>query len=164
MTIAAGAAYGGSKRWSAQNFREVANWWIKEGGIVAAVGTGKEKDIADDVLEGLPAEKAYNLAGKTDMCELMHILLNSRICVANDSGIMHLSAILGRPGIAIFGPTDYTATGPISNKWQVIYEKIACSPCFKRECPYGHNQCMKICTPARVVRQIQEILNEDNPE
>ena len=164
MTVAAGAAYGGSKRWSSQNFREVANWWIKEGGIVAAVGTGKEKDIADDVLEGLPVEKAYNLAGKTDMCELMHLLLNSRICVANDSGIMHLSAVLGRPGIAIFGPTDHTATGPISNYWHVIYEKIACSPCFKRECPYGHNQCMKICSPAKVVKQIQEILNGENPE
>ncbi len=164
MTIAAGAAYGGSKRWSTQNFREVANWWIKEGGIVAAVGTWKEKDIADDVLEGLPVEKAYNMAGKTDMCELMYLLLNSKICIANDSGIMHLSAALGRPGIAIFGPTDYSATGPISNSWQVIYEKIACSPCFKRECPYGHNQCMKICSPAKVVKQIQEFLNADSPE
>ena len=161
MTIAAGAAYGGSKRWSAQNFREVANWWIKEGGIVAAVGSGAERDIAADVLEGLPVEKAYNMAGQTDMCELMHLLLNSKICVANDSGVMHLSAALGKPGIAIFGPTDYSATGPISSSWEVIYKKITCSPCFKRECPNGHNECMDLCSPSQVVKKIKEQLNAD---
>ncbi len=161
MTIAAGAAYGGSKRWSAANFREVANWWISEGGIVVALGTAKEKNIAEEVITGLPPQKAYNMAGKTDMCELMHLLRNSKICVANDSGIMHLSAVLGKPGIAIFGPTDYSATGPISNYWRVIYDKIACSPCFKRECLYGHSQCMKLCSPGRVVEQIKELLNTD---
>ena len=164
MTIAAGAAYGGSKRWSATNFREVANWWVKEGGIVAVLGTEKERDIGEDVLEGLPVNKAYNMAGKTDMSELMHLLVNSKMCIANDSGIMHLSAVLGKPGIAIFGPTDYSATGPISNLWRVIYDKIACSPCFKRECPYGHSQCMKLCSPGQVVEQIQKILNADAPD
>jgi len=161
LTIAAGAAYGGSKRWSTTNFREVANWWIKEGGIVVALGTEKEKDIADQVVEGLPSHKAYNMAGTTDMCELMHLLLNSKMCVANDSGIMHLSAVLGKPGIAIFGPTDYSSTGPISNYWRVLYDKIACSPCFKRECIYGHSQCMKVCSPGQVVEQIQELLNTE---
>ena len=164
MTIAAGAAYGGSKRWSAKNFREVANWWIKEGGIVAALGTEKERDIATDVLEGLPPTKAYNMAGQTDMCDLMHLLINSKMSIANDSGIMHLSAALGKPGIAIFGPTDYSATGPISKLWRVIYDKIACSPCFKRECPYGHSQCMKLCSPGQVVEQIQKILNASPDE
>lgn len=161
MTIAAGAAYGGSKRWSSGKFKEVANWWIKEGGIVAALGSAKEKDIAAMVVGNLPAEKAYNLAGKTDMCELMHLLMDSKICVANDSGIMHLSAALGKPGIAIFGPTDYSATGPISNCWRVLYDKLPCSPCFKRECPYGHSECMDLCSSSQVVAQIRKLLSTD---
>jgi heptosyltransferase-2 len=158
MTIAAGAAYGGSKRWSAQRYKEVANWWIKEGGIVAVLGSDKEKDIAAEVITGLEREYAFNLAGKTNICELMHILRSARICVANDSGIMHLSAVLGKPGVAIFGPTDYTATGPISDTWRVIYEKLSCSPCFKRECPRGHNKCMDLCRTTQVVKQIMEVL------
>ncbi len=163
MTIAAGAAYGSSKRWSAERFREVANWWIKEGGIVAVLGAEKEKDIAAEVIDGLSSSKACNLAGKTDMCELMHLLRNSKICVANDSGIMHLSAILGKRGVAVFGPTDYSATGPISEHWRVIYEKTSCSPCFRRECPRVHGKCMDINT-SRVVEQIQKLLNTDFPE
>lgn len=161
MTIAAGAAYGSSKRWSAAKFREVADWWIKQGGIVAALGSAKEKDIAAEVIDGLPDGKAYNMAGETDMCELMHLLRDSRICVANDSGIMHLSAILGKCGVAIFGPTDYSSTGPVSDYWRVIYEKMPCSPCFKRECPYGHNKCMDMCGSGQVIEQIKELLELD---
>lgn len=164
MTIAAGAAYGGSKRWSSAKFKEVANWWITDGGIVAVLGSAKERDIAAEVVDGLSGDKAYNMAGKTDMSELMHLLVNSKICVANDSGIMHLSAVLGKPGIAIFGPTDYSATGPISNLWQVIYDKLPCSPCFKRECPYGHSECMELCSSIQVVEQIRKLLDTDLSE
>lgn len=159
MTIAAGAAYGGSKRWAAENFREVADWWIKGGGIAAVLGAAPEREVAAEVIAGLSPAKAYNLAGETDMCELMHLLLNSRICVANDSGIMHLSAVLGKQGVAIFGPTDYSATGPVSNYWRVIYEKMPCSPCFERECPYGHNKCMKAYHAGQVIDRIRELLD-----
>ena len=158
MTIAAGAAYGGSKRWSSKKFSEVAAWWIKEGGIVAVLGSGKEAMIAEKVIDGLNQEKAFNLAGKTTLCELMHILRAAKICVANDSGIMHLSAILGKPGVAVFGPTDYTATGPISNHWRILYNKMLCSPCFKRECPKGDNKCMELVASSEVVREIQQLL------
>ena len=155
------AAYGGSKRWKTKNFQEVANWWIKEGGIVAALGSAKEKGIAAAVVNSLPDGKAYNLAGETDICELMYLLRNSKICVANDSGIMHLSAVLGKRGIAVFGPTDHSATGPISNRWRIVYNKLSCSPCFKRECPHGRNECMELCSSSQVVEQIKELLNTD---
>jgi heptosyltransferase-2 len=157
MTIAAGAAYGGSKRWASESFRKVANWWIDNGGIVAVLGSGKEADIAEEVIEELPADKAFNAAGKTDLSELMHLLDKSAVSVANDSGIMHLSAALGKPGVAIFGPTDWTATGPISDRWKILYDKQMCSPCFKRECPSGDSKCMKVITPEMVIEAVKEV-------
>jgi lipopolysaccharide heptosyltransferase II len=164
MTIAAGAAYGSSKRWDAEKFGEVAKWWIKKGGMVAVLGTEKEKDIAARVVENLPSGRAYNMAGKTDMCELIYLLFNSQICVANDSGIMHLAAILGRPGVAIFGPTDYSATGPISEHWRIVYKKRECSPCFKRECPYGPNECMRAYSSSHVIHEVSELLGMEEED
>ena len=163
MTIAAGAAYGGSKRWDAEKFREVAKWWIKKGGVVAVLGSAGEKDIADKVVEGLPSGRTYNMAGKTDMCELIYLLFNSKVCVANDSGIMHLAAILGRPGVAVFGPTDYSATGPVSDRWRILYKKRDCSPCFKRECPYGPNECMRAYSSSHVIDEIHDLLGMEDP-
>lgn len=157
MTLAAGAAYGGSKRWSSENFRAVSQAWIDDGGFVAVLGTGGEKAIGDEVVAGLPPDKAVNMCGQSDIIELMHLLLNSEICVANDSGIMHLSAALGRKGIAVFGPTDPSSTSPISSRWKILFEKQPCSPCFKRECPRGRSNCMKAIAPEKVISAIKEL-------
>ena len=81
--------------------------------------------------------------------------------VANDSGIMHLAAALGRPGVAVFGPTDFTATWPISPNWRLLYEKIECSPCFRRECREGHQRCIRAITPGMVIAEIDDLLRTE---
>ena len=85
----------------------------------------------------------------------MVLLQNAALCVANDSGVMHLAAALGTPGVAVFGPTDPAATAPVSEKWVLLYEKLPCSPCFKRTCP--DNRCMKAITPAMVLNAVGEL-------
>ena len=41
-------------------------------------------------------------------------------------------------------------TPPISPVAQVARIDIACSPCFKRECPLGHTDCLEKLEPAQV--------------
>ena len=158
MTIASGAAYGAAKRWPGENFRAVAEAWIAQGGIVAVLGSRAERDICAEAAAGLPESKAFNLAGETQLPELMHLLKSSRVTVANDSGLMHLAAALGTPGVAVFGPTDYTATGPIASNWRLLYEKTECSPCFRRECPDGSRRCMRALTPEMVIAEVNELV------
>ena len=161
LTVASGAAYGAAKRWPSENFAAVARHWVEAGGIVAVLGSGAERKIGDEVVEGLDPRKAYNLSGGTSLIELMHLLRSSAMTVANDSGIMHLAAALGRPGVAVFGPTDFTATGPISPNWRLLYEKIECSPCFRRECREGHRRCIRAITPGMVIAEIDDLLRAE---
>ncbi len=157
MTVASGAAYGAAKRWASENFREVARHWIGRGGIVAVLGSPSEAKIGDEVIAGLNPRRAFNLSGRTNLAELMHLLKSSVLSVANDSGIMHLASALGRPGVAVFGPTDYTATGPIGGNWSLLYSRVDCSPCFRRECPTGSGRCMKAITPEMAIREVDAI-------
>lgn len=157
LTIASGAAYGAAKRWPSENFRVVARSWVRHGGVVAVLGSASEREIGDEVIAGLSERKAFNLCGRTGLAELMQLLKHSVLTVANDSGVMHLAAVLGTPGIAVFGPTDYTATGPINPHWRLLYEKMECSPCFRRVCPSGKAACISRITPAMVVREMREI-------
>lgn len=154
MVVAPGAAYGPAKCWPAKYFREVCDFWIKKGGQVVIVGTGKEMADAQEVSEGLPGDKVFNLAGKTDLHDLLNILKHAEWCVANDSGVMHLSAILGKKGVAIFGSTDPTSTCPVSTRWEVMYEKLDCSPCFSRTCAFGHYNCLNQITPDKVIEKL----------
>jgi heptosyltransferase-2 len=53
--------------------------------------------------------------------------------------------------VAVFGPTDYRATGPVSDKWLIVYDKEPCAPCFKRVCPSGDRSCMKKIQASEVI-------------
>ena len=163
MVLAAGAAYGAAKRWSSDNYHKVAKWWLKNDGIVVIVGSKSEAVIGNEIKCGLPENKVFNLAGSTDMCELMNLLQHAKICIANDSGVMHLAAILGTSGVAVFGPTDYSATGPISvnRRWKILYEKQCCSPCFSRVCPSGSNACMRAIHPSSVIKAAKSLLKSN---
>ncbi|HCE44162.1 MAG TPA: lipopolysaccharide heptosyltransferase II [Lentisphaeria bacterium] len=157
LVLAPGAAYGEAKRWPSENYREVCAYWVDKGGHVVIAGAGKEADIAQIVAKGFPEDKVFNLAGKTDISELIFLLQKAEFCVANDSGIMHLAAAVGTEGVAIFGSTDPFLTGPLSKKWKVFQEKQSCAPCFKRECATGQYKCLRAIRPEDVIDYIKSI-------
>ena len=156
LVVAPGAAYGEAKRWPSENFHEICRRWIECGGEVAIIGTSAEQEVAANVANGLDQDRVANLAGITDMPDLIEILKHADQCVANDSGIMHLSAILGGRGAAIFGSTDPTSTSPVSTKWKIFFERQECAPCFSRTCQFGHYNCLKKITPDMVWGAIGE--------
>lgn len=155
LALAPGAAYGEAKRWPTAYFRKIAEKWLKDGGEVAVIGTKAERKVAEELTRGLHRGGAFKLAGETTLLELCLVLRRAKWCVANDSGVMHLSAILGGSGIAIFGSTDPTSTSPVSDKWKILYDRQPCSPCFKRECPLGHYDCLKKIEPEKVLDIIE---------
>ncbi len=157
LVMAPGAAYGAAKRWSSEKFRQVADYCIKKGFIVAILGSTGEHIIGEEVIEGLPANRAFNLAGETDFVSLYNLIRNARACVANDSGIMHLAAAMGVPGVAVFGPTDYRATGPITDKWLLVFDKEPCAPCFQRVCPDGKCKGIEKITSIEVIEALHEL-------
>ena len=118
-------------------------------------------------LFGAPGEKAQgeelaalltgrhvNLVGKTSLTELIACLQGCSLLLTNDTGTMHLAAALGVPTVTIFGSTEPILTGPLGDHHRIIRQHVACSPCFKRECPFGHYQCMTGIEPAHVAEVV----------
>ena len=161
LVIAAGAAYGSAKRWHTGSFREVCRKKLADGYRIIMVGGKAERAAADEIISGLNPEECRNLAGMTGIHELIYILKRASVCLANDSGVMHLAAAAGIPGVAPFGPTDPVATSPISDLWRILFEKQKCSPCFKRVCPYQTKACFDALTPALVCRALSDVLQKD---
>ena len=156
LAIAPGAAFGPAKEWPAENFAIVAREHLDHGGHVVLVGTAKESHLAHGILKTAPG--ALDLTGKTDLSELMSVLQNVDLVVANDSGAMHLAAGLGTPGIALFASTDPGATGPLGAPWELLVATAECRPCFQRVCPWAgviRYRCMRELTPQRVLEIIR---------
>jgi ADP-heptose:LPS heptosyltransferase len=84
------------------------------------------------------------LAKGLSLTQLASILEGCRLYIGNDSGISHLSAALGVPTIAIFGPTDPRVWAPRGPKVVIVSRKIPCSPCpQERFFQCQHLECLK---------------------
>ena len=69
------------------------------------------------VLNGPPDS---SLPHRSGLPGLIHATRRAAAVVGVDSGPMHLAAALGKPGVAIFGPTDPVRNGPYGNSLQVL--------------------------------------------
>jgi len=160
LAVAPGAAYGPAKRWPEANFLAVCRDWLERGGSVVLLGTAAEAPVTARLARDLASPAVADLAGKTRLGELLSLLQQTRACLANDSGIMHLAAAVGLPGVAIFGSTDPTATGPLSSRWTILCRHEPCAPCLRRECPKGRAVCLELLTPDAAVAALRRLWPE----
>ena len=155
--VCAGAEYGPAKRWPLERFAEVVNDISARHAQVhwQLFGAPGEADMGVK-LSGMLQAPHDNLVGKTRLSELIAKLRACHLLLTNDTGTMHLAAALGVPTVSIFGSTCPVATGPLGDRHTVIQHPVPCSPCFKRECPFGHYDCMTKVTPAEVVAAVRK--------
>src|SRR5690606_25365811 len=99
-----------------------------------------------------------NIAGTTQLSEALLIMQQAKMVLSNDSGLMHIAAALQKPLAVVFGSTSPDHTPPLGEQVAIIQEPIECSPCFKRECPYGHYRCLKDLRPSAVLKAIDTLI------
>lgn len=148
-----GAEYGPAKRWPLHHFAELARKLAARGFEVWLIGSRRDRGLGEEI-EKLAAGACRNLCGGTSLDEAIDLLASSALVVSNDSGLMHVAAALGRPLIALYGSSSPDFTPPLSAAAKIVRLGLACSPCFKRECPLGHFNCMMQLTPERVCSAI----------
>jgi len=149
-----GAEYGPAKRWPAEHFTALARRFLDAGYAVWLLGSPNDEASAAPIAAALP--EVRDLTGETDLGTAIDLLSLASIVVSNDSGLMHVAAALGRPLIALFGSSSPDYTPPLSAHAQILRTGIACSPCFRRECPLGHFKCMRELEPDRVYALARE--------
>lgn len=152
-----GAEYGQAKRWLPERFAEAA---AKIGAESSAdwilLGTKNDAAIGEQIAAAI-GDHCVNRIGQTTLEQLIEELRRCSLLVTNDTGTMHLAALLGVPVVAIFGSTEPRLTGPLGNGHVVLRHHVECSPCFLRECPIDF-RCMKAVTAHEVAEAVHEML------
>ncbi len=160
LGLCPGAEFGPAKRWPEAHYADVARRWIDKGGQVWIFGSAKDQPVAQAIREALPAERqagCHLLAGQTSLTEAIDLLAACQAVVSNDSGLMHISAAVGTPLVAVYGSTSPGYTPPLGEKVEVVHTDIDCRPCFKRECPLGHLKCLTELEPERVWQALRQL-------
>ena len=103
VTLSPGAV-GAGKAWPAGHYGELARALAKDGASVWVLGGPNEGALAGEIAKA-GGMRVRDLTGN-DLRTAILALAAADISVTNDSGLMHVSAAIGTPTVAIFGPTS----------------------------------------------------------
>ena len=159
LALAPGAEFGPAKRWPAAHFANVAEAFLLQNPMqhVVLFGGPKDQAFSAEIVSLLPSDlqaRTVGLAGKTSLAQAVTLMSAASQLLTNDSGLMHVAAALNVQVHAVFGSSSPHHTPPLNAKAKVYYLNLECSPCFQRECPLGHTDCLKKLDPKLVVDQL----------
>ena len=155
--ICPGAEYGPAKRWPVDRFAAAARQFAKRTpASFVLFGTKAEISVGIGLEKAMDGLQCENLIGRTSMTELIEALRVCHVLLTNDTGTMHLAAMLGLPTVSIFGSTEPLLTRPLGPNHAILRHHVECSPCFLRECPLDF-RCMLSVAPQEAVTALLRI-------
>jgi heptosyltransferase-1 len=152
-----------NKRWPVEHFVELVRRFPAGGSAFrfAILGGLEDASLGRTVAESAP-ERCLDLTGKLSLPEMVEWIRLSELMVTNDTGPMHVAAALGKPVVALFGPTEPHRTGPYGQLDNVLQLALPCVPCLKPRCTWSKPfECLRALPPEAVVEAVLKRVTGD---
>jgi lipopolysaccharide heptosyltransferase II len=149
-----------NKRWPVENFAALVSLLAQKFSEArfAILGDANDKSRGEIISRAAP-ERCLNLCGATSLPEMIEWIRLCDLMITNDTGPMHAAAALGKPLVALFGPTEPRRTGPYGQLENVLRIELPCAPCLKPICVWKNPmECLTAISPATVFERAQKIL------
>jgi heptosyltransferase-2 len=143
------------KNWNPGKFALVADW-ASEHALIFLI-TGPARDGREEVL--MAVKKARPVAlDHLPLPGLAAFLGKCTAFLGNDSGITHLSAIMGTPTLALFGPTDPAVWGPQGPGVRIITAPRGLFSFSSEERQAGRGSCLEAIAAEEVIKKLAPLL------
>jgi heptosyltransferase-2 len=164
LGLCPGAEFGPAKQWPAQHYAALAEHYIAMGWQVLVLGSANDSAAAVAIRSALSVSAAAHYCdatGITSLVDAVDLLALCRAAVSNDSGLMHVAAAVDRELVAVYGSTSPEFTPPLGERVEIASIELSCRPCFERECPLGHLNCLQQLEPERVIGAVERLMAAD---
>jgi heptosyltransferase-1 len=149
-----------NKRWPVEHFTELARRLARsyDEMNLAILGGVEDAPLGRKIAEALP-NRCLDLTGKLSLPQMVEWIRCSELMVTNDTGPMHVAAALGKPVVALFGPTEPARTGPYGQIEHTLQLDLPCVPCMKSHCTYFKPlECLRALSTASVFDAVRKRL------
>lgn len=146
----------GAKRWPPERYASVARGLVDRGlEVVVNSGPGEEPLAQVIVQETKGAARLL----MPSLARLIALTRRVALCIAGDSGPLHLACALGRPVVGIYGPTDPTRNGPFGTRARVLRSPMSRRDHSRKSEPEAG---LLTIEPEEVLQAADELLVEES--
>ena len=151
-----------TKRWPADYFAELVQLLQAAHPDFRFAILGSADDApTGQIIARIAPDRCLDLTGKLSLLEMVEWIRAAEMMISNDTGPMHVAAALGKPIVALFGPTEPRRTGPYGQLEHVLQIKLPCEPCFNSHCSYQKElECLRGIPPKAVYAAVEARLRQ----
>ena len=100
LLVPGGSVHRPEKRWPIGHYCALATQIANRGMTPVVLGSHAEKPLANAIAAVAP--RVRDLTGETDLVDLFALAREAALCVGNDTGPMHVTAVMGCPTVVLF--------------------------------------------------------------
>lgn len=139
--------------WPPERYAELLRRIHRELGVCGIVLGGPADVETSHTIVAQSGVPALTTAGKTGYLQLAAVLDSCDVLVSSDTGPQHLAAALGKPVVALFGPSVPERTGPYGEGHTIIHHQLPCYPCYSHP-TCRDSACMRAITVDEVLQAV----------
>lgn len=131
---------------------------------IILVGGPAEKAFVDSVYAALAStDNMENMAGKTDLPQLLALLASCTVMLSTDSGPAHLANAAGTHTVVLFGAGNEKITAPYNpNKTIIRLGQLPCEPCVSNTCKrFDEPHCLTLLDEMTVAAVVTDVLKKE---
>jgi len=147
------------KAWPLDRFEAIVKKGISDGYKFVLVGL--DRDLAEALACGFPAEHVMNLSGRTTLSEMIALIGCSDVFFACDCGPAHIAQACRVPTVVLFGPSNEREFGPVDLKLHTLVvppEAPSCRPCVLGPCIIGRS-CVPLIDPTTAYQCLSQTIS-----
>ena len=114
--------------------KKIREWLVDSKNQYVIFGSEDDKKEASKIIKENIDISIKSLCGHLTLRESISLISLANYAIATDSGLGHISSVLGVPTISFFGAGRATITKPIGSKSIIIDKSERCDPCEKNIC------------------------------
>jgi lipopolysaccharide heptosyltransferase II len=151
------------KMWEARKWAKVADMLTSQfSASIIFTGSASEVFMINNIKQYM-TEKAYIMAGSTNLEQLAALYARSLAVLGSDSGPMHLAAAVNTPTVTLFGPADPIEFAPWGHRRNhaILTSNIGCQPCRIldwHDDKLEYHPCVKDITIGQVLEESRRVI------
>lgn len=146
-------------RWPTERFAELSDRLAQEyNARVICIGTADEKELTEEV-QAKAKQPFLNLAGRTTVSQLAHLISRLSVFIGQSSGPTHLAYLMETPSVSLWGVSLPKNWGPYWEKEKHIclMSTLDCLGCDQKICPKGTLECMTAISVDKVMENVMRL-------